>query len=151
MGPPLGRSLLVALFVAITWGACTFAAAGLLAVVLDRDPITVPSAPWAGTLGIAVAGVVVWLAVGLGMRARSPWPAALAAAAGVYFVVLAVAFLGSFELFAEQAASPFVIAGAVLAAVAVLASRALVRRPPNVGPHNGGPPNAGLSGPRQGS
>lgn len=135
--PPLGRSLLVALFVAITWGACTFAVAGLLAVVLDRDPVTAPSAPWAGILGIALAGVVVWLAVGLGMRARSPWPAILAAAAGVYLVIVAVALLGSFELFAEQAASPFVIAGAVLAAIAVAATRAVVRRPPN----------AGLSGP----
>lgn len=135
--PPLGRSLLVALFVAITWGACAFAVAGLLAVVLDRDPITVPSAPWAGTVGIALAGVVVWLAVGLGMRARSAWPAALAAAAGVYFVILLVAFLGSFELFAEQAVSPFVIAGALLAVPAVVLTRWLVRRPPN----------AGLSGP----
>ena len=135
--PPLGRSLLIAMFVAITWGACTFAVAGLLAVVLDRDPITVASAPWAGTLGIALAGVVVWLAVGLGMRARSLWPAPLAAAAGVYFVIVAVAFVGSFELLVEQAASPFVIAGVLLAAIAVVLARWLVRRPPN----------AGLSGP----
>ena len=44
--PPLGSSLLVALFVAITWGACTFAVAGLLAVLLDRDPIRTPSPTW---------------------------------------------------------------------------------------------------------
>jgi hypothetical protein len=135
--PPLGRSLLVALFVAITWGAATFAVAGLLAVLLDRDPIAVPSAPAVGVAGFALAGLVVWLATGLGMRARSPWPAALAASAGAYFVVIAAAFIGSFELFVEQAGSPFLIAGAVLGGVAVVATRAVVRRPPN----------AGLSGP----
>lgn len=127
--PPLGRSLLVALFVAITWGACTFAVAGLLAVLLDRDPITTPSPVWAGTLGIALAGILVWLAVGFGARAPTPWIAALAAVAGVYLVVIAAALLASFELFAEQATSPFVIAGALLAGVAVVATHALIRRP----------------------
>jgi hypothetical protein len=131
--PPLRASLLVALFVAITWGACTFAVAGLLAVLLDRDPISTPAPIWAGLVGIALAGVVVWLAVGLGLRASSAWPATLAAAAGVYLVALAAALLGSFALFAEQATSPFVIAGALLAGLAVALTRLVVRRPPNAG------------------
>lgn len=135
--PPLGASLLVALFVAITWGACTFAVAGLLAVLLDRDPVQAPVPVWTGLVGLLLGGVVVWLATGLGLRARSPWPAAGAAVAGVYLVVLGAALLASFRLFAEQALSPFVLAGAVLAGVAVVATRAVVRRPPN----------AGLSGP----
>lgn len=131
--PPLGSSLLVALFVAITWGAATFAVAGLLAVLLDRDPITTPSPTWAGLVGIALAGVVVWLAVGFGLRAPRSWPAAVAAVAGVYLVVAAAAALVSFELFAEQAASPFVIAGALLAGLAVGLTRVVLRRPPNAG------------------
>jgi len=129
------------MFVAITWGACTFAVAGLLAVVLDRDPVRTPAPVWVGLVGIALAGVVVWLAVGLGLRAARAWPAVLAAVAGVYLVVVAAALLASFALFAEQATSPFVIAGALLAGVAVAATRPLF----------GGPPNAGLSGSGGGS
>lgn len=130
---PLRRSLLVALFVAITWGACTFAVAGLLAVLLDRDPIRTPSPIWVGLVGFALAGVVVWLAVGVGARAARAWPATLAAVAGVYLVVAAAALLASFGLFSEQATSPFVITGALLAGVAVVATRAILRRPPNAG------------------
>jgi hypothetical protein len=53
-----------------------------------------------------------------------------------------VALLGSFRLFAEQAGSPFVIAAALLAAGAVVATWAVLRRPRGASPHN-----AGLSGP----
>ncbi len=130
---PRRSSLLVALFVAIAWAATTFAVAGLLAVLLDRDPIRTPSPTWTGLVGLALAGVVVWLAVALGARAAAAWPATLAAIAGVHLVVAAAALLASFELFAEQVTSPFVIAGALLAGVAVLATRAVLRRPPNAG------------------
>jgi hypothetical protein len=136
--PPLRASLLVALFVAITWGACTFAVAGLLAVLLDRDPISTPSPAWAGLIGLALAGFVVWLAVGLGARAATAWPATLAAIAGVYLVAAGAALLGSFALFAEQATSPFVIAGALLAGAAVVLTRVVLRRPPNAGLFPGG-------------
>lgn len=118
--PPLRRSLLVALFVAVTWGASTFAVAGILAVVLDRDPIESPAPPFVGLIGLAVAGVVVWLAVGFTARATSPWVGAVAVAAAVYLVIAGTALLGSFQLFAEQAVSPFVIVASVLAAVAVV-------------------------------
>lgn len=135
--PPLRRSLLVALFVAVTWAASTFALAGILAVLLDRDPVQSPAPVYAGPLAVVLAGVVVWLAVGLTARSRRPWVGAVAAAASVYLVLVAVALLGSFRLFAEQTGSPFVIAAAVLAAIAVVGTWAVLRRPPN----------AGLSGP----
>jgi hypothetical protein len=138
--PPLGRSLFVALFVTIAWGATSFAVAGLLAVLLDRDPVTTPAPPWAGLVGIALAGVVVWLAVALGARAPGPWIATVAAVAGVYLVVVAGALVASFALFAEQATSPFVIAGALLAGVAVVVTRAMLRRPPNAGLSGGAGP-----------
>jgi hypothetical protein len=135
---PLRRSLLVALFVAVTWGAATFAVAGLLAVLLDRDPVETPAGPvYAGLIGLALAGVAVWLIVGLSARAPSPWFGALGAAASVYLVIVTAALLVSFRMFAEQASSPFVIAAALLAAAAVIATWAVLRSPPE----------GGLSGP----
>lgn len=129
--PPLRRSLVVALFVAVTWGAAAFAVAGLLAVLLDRDPVQTPIPPAAGLGGVALAGVVVWLGVGYGARARSAWVPALATAAGVWLVIVVASLIGSFALFLEQAASPFVIAAAVLAGGAVVVTRLVLRRPPD--------------------
>lgn len=134
-------SLLIALFVAVTWAATTFAVAGILSVVLNRGPVETPAPVYAGPAAVALAGVVVWFAVGFTARARRPWAGAVAGAAGVYFVVVGVALLGSFRSFAEQAGSPFVIAAAILAGVAVVGTWWAVRRPPN----------AGLSGPPPGS
>ncbi|HWH96836.1 MAG TPA: hypothetical protein VNS80_00575 [Pseudolysinimonas sp.] len=131
--PPRRHSLYVALFVAITWGAVTFGVAGILAVILDRDPVQTPVSPYVGLVGLALAGVAVWLAVGLTVRARTPWIGAIAAIAAVYFVIVGAALIQSFRLFAEQATSPFVIAAALLAAVAVIGTWLALRRPPNVG------------------
>jgi hypothetical protein len=125
---PRRRSLFVALFVAVTWAASTFAIAGILAVALDRDPVQTPAPPYIGLIGLAVAGVVVWLAVGLTVRATTPWVGTVAAAAAVYLVIVTTALLGSFRLFAEQAVSPFVIVAALLAAAAA-AGTWLVLRP----------------------
>lgn len=131
---PLRRSLLLAMFVAVTWGAATFAVAGLLAVLLDRDPVETPDGPlYIGLIGLAVAGVAVWLIVGFSAVSSSPWPGALGAAASVYLVVVVAALLVSFRMFAEQATSPFVIAAALLAAVAVVATWAALRSPPKRG------------------
>jgi len=141
MGLPLRRSLLVALFVAVTWAATSFAVAGILAVLLDREPVQSPAPVYAGPLAVVLAGIVVWLAVGLTARSRRPWVGAIAAAASVYLVLVAVALLGSFRLFAEQAGSPFVIAAAVLAAIAVVGTWAILRRPPNAG-LSGRPPGS---------
>jgi hypothetical protein len=137
---PRRRSLFVALFVAITWAASTFAAAGILAVVLDRDPIETPAPPFTGLIGLAVAGTVVWLAAGLTARATTPWVGSVAAAAAVYLVIVVTALLGSFRLFAEQAVSPFVIVAAGLAALAVAGTWFAMRpaRPPKAGLSGGG-------------
>lgn len=142
--PTLGRSFFIALFVAITWGASTFAAAGILAISLDRDPVQTPMPPFAGLIGLAVAGIAVWLDVGLTLRATTPWVGALAAGAAVYLVIVLVALLGSFELFAEQATSPFVIAAVILAVIAVVGTWFTLRgsravSPPNAGLSDGGP------------
>jgi hypothetical protein len=131
---PLRRSLLVALFVAVTWAAATFAVAGLLAVLLDRDPVQTQAAPvYVGLIGLALAGIAVWLIVGFTARASSPWVGALGAAASVYLVIVVTALLVSFPMFAEQASSPFVIAASVLAAAAVVATWAVLRSPPEGG------------------
>lgn len=126
-------SLLIALFVAVTWAATSFAVAGILSVLLDRDPVETSAPVYAGPAAVALAGVVVWLAVGFTARARRPWAGAVAGAAGVYLVVVGIALLGSFRTFAEQAGSPFVIAAALLAAIAVVATWAMLRRPHNAG------------------
>ncbi|WP_309710692.1 hypothetical protein [Pseudolysinimonas sp.] len=127
--PPLRHSLFVALLVAVTWAASSFAVAGILAVVLDRDPVETPAPPFIGLVGLALAGSAVWLAVGFTARARTPWIGALAAAAVVYLVIIGAALLGSFRLFAEQATSPFVIVAVVLAAIAVVGTWFAMRRP----------------------
>jgi len=131
---PLRRSLLVALFVAVTWAAATFAVAGLLAVLLDRDPVQTQAGPvYVGLIGLVLAGVVVWIIVAFTARAQSPWVGALGASASVYLVIVIAAMLVSFPMFAEQASSPFVIAASVLAAAAVVSTWAAVRSPPKSG------------------
>jgi hypothetical protein len=127
--PPRRRSFFVALFVAVTWMAISFGFAGVLAVVLDRDPVETPTSPYVGLVGLALAGAVVWLGVGLTGRAGTPWIGAVATAAAVYLMLVGAALLGSFRLFAEQATSPFVIVAVVLAAVAVVGTWFAVRRP----------------------
>lgn len=131
---PLRRSLFVALFVAVTWGAATFAVAGLLAVLLDRDPIETQAGPvYVGLIGLALAGIAVWLIVAFTARAPRPWMGALGAAASVYLVIVTAAMFVSFPMFAEQASSPFVIAASVLAAAAVVTTWAVLRSPPEGG------------------
>ena len=132
--PPLRRSLFVALFVAVTWAAAVFAVAGLFAVLLNRDPVETHEGPvYVGLIGLALAGVAVWLIVGYSARARRPWAGALGAASAVYLIIVTASLLVSFRMFAEQASSPFVIAAALLAATAVVATWAALRRPPEAG------------------
>lgn len=147
--PPLRRSLLVALFVTVAWGAATFGAAGIIAVVLDRDPVESEAVPFAGLVGLALAAIAVWLSVGFGTRGRTPWLAAVTAAASVYLIITALALLATFDLFVEQATSPFVLTAAVLAGAAVVATWALSSpprdsRPPGSRPPQTRPPDAGL-------
>jgi hypothetical protein len=71
--------------------------------------------------------------VGFSARSPSPWLGALGAAAAVYLVIAASSLFVSFEMFAEQASSPFVIAAAVLASTGVVATWAALRSPPKSG------------------
>lgn len=132
--PPLRRSLVVAIFVTVAWAAASFAAAGVLSTVLDRDPVEADAAPFAGLVGLALAAVAVWLCVGFGARAPRPWLATVTAVASVYLIITVLALLVRFDLLVEQATSPFVITAAVLAGVAVTATWAVLRRyPPDAG------------------
>lgn len=128
------RDLVVALFVTVAWAAATFAVAGLIAVLLDRDPVQTPGGPpFVGLIGLVLAGAAVWLIVGFTAGARHPWFGAIGAAAAVHLLISLLSLTASFPLFVEQAASPFVLAAALLAAVAVVATWWMLRRPPNSG------------------
>ena len=119
---------LVALFVAVFWAAVVFAVDGLLAVVLDRDPVESDDVgPYYSILAFVIAGVVLWLLLSGVSISRSPVVAAIAAAALVYLTFLGVALVWGLELVSEQALSPFVAAAALLAAGAVVATWAAIR------------------------
>ena len=109
----------VALFVAVTWGAVVFAVDGLLAVVLNRDPIGGSVSPYFGLLATFVSGVLLWFVLAGTARSRSPWFGVLGAAAGVYLVLVASALPVGLVLAGQQAGSPFVAAAAVLAGATV--------------------------------
>jgi len=119
---------LVALFVTVFWAAVVFAVDGLLSVLLDRDPISGDVGPYYSVIAFAIAGFVLWMLLSGTSRSRHPAFGAVGAAAGVYFVFLAVAGIGwGLPLVSEQALSPFVLAAAVLAAGAVVATWAAIR------------------------
>lgn len=118
----------IALFVAVTWAAVVFAVDGLLAVILDRDPIGGSVTPYYGILALALAGVLLWFVLAGTARSRGPWFGALAAAAGVYLLLVASALPVGLVLASQQAGSPFVLAAAVLAAVTVITTWAVLRR-----------------------
>ena len=85
---------LVALFVTVFWAAVVFAVDGLLAVLLDRDPISGDVGPYYSIIAFAIAGFVLWMLLsgtaeaGIRRSVRSGPPR------GVYFVFLAVAGIG---------------------------------------------------------
>ena len=119
---------LVALFVTVFWAAVVFAVDGLLAVLLDRDPIPADVGPYYAFVAFVVAGFVLWMLLSGTAHSRHPVFGAVGAAAGVYFVFLAVAGIGwDLALVAEQALSPFVLAATLLAAGAVVATWAAIR------------------------
>lgn len=113
---------LVALFVTVLWAAVVFAADGVLANVLDRDPVESDVSPVASILSFVVAGFGVWLLLSGTSTSRQPLWGALGAVAVVYLAFVASAAFWGFELVTEQALSPFVMAAAVLAGVAVAAT-----------------------------
>jgi len=112
---------LVALFVAVFWAAVVFAVDGLLAVLLDRDPIQSDVGPYYSVIAFVVAGVVLWMLLSGTSRSRHPWWGAVGALALLYLVFLLVALPWGLVLVTEQALSPFVIAAAIFGGVAVIA------------------------------
>lgn len=116
------------LFVAVVWAALTFAVFGVLAVVLDRDPVEQQVSPFFGLAAIALALGVVYLGIVFTVPRRSPLLGTVATAAGVYLVILVSAFLVDTALALEQAVSPFVLTAALLALAPPLACWAWFRR-----------------------
>ncbi|MBI5161272.1 MAG: hypothetical protein HY996_07655 [Micrococcales bacterium] len=110
-----------ALFAAVSWGAVVFAADGILAIVLDRDPIPGGVSPYYGLLALAVAGVLVWISLARSTLSSSPVLPAVVASASVYLLLVASGFVDSLRLATVQATSPFALVAAATAAVAVIA------------------------------
>jgi hypothetical protein len=127
-GAERGQDRVVALFVAVTWGAVVFAVDGLLAVVLDRDPIGGSVTPYYGLLALLLAGVLVWAVLAGTARSSGPWFGTLAAAAGVYLLLVASALPIGLVLVGQQAGSPFVVAAALLAGLTVFVTWVALRR-----------------------
>ncbi len=115
------------LFIAIAWAALVFAVFGVLAVLLDRDPVEHPVGPYFGLVAILLALAVVYLGIVLTTPARTPGLGAVATAAGVYLVIVVSALVVDTDLAFEQAGSPFVLAAAVLALAPPIASWAYFR------------------------
>ena len=117
----------VSIFVTVVWAAVVFMVDGVIAALLDRDPIGPAIGPYYALIALLLAAVVVWFAVGIVQRAESPWLTALTATALVYLVLVATAVPVGLGLVADQAASPFVIAAALLAGLTVVLSWRFLR------------------------
>jgi hypothetical protein len=118
---------LVALFVTVMWAAVVFAVDGLLALILDRDPIQTDVGPYYSVIAFVLAGLVLWMLLSGTSTSRHPVWGAVGAVALVYLSFLLVALVWGLPLLVEQALSPFVLAASVLAAVAVVATWAAIR------------------------
>ncbi len=118
----------VALFVTILWAAVVFAVDGIIAIVLDRDPIEADVGPYYAIVALLLAAIVTWLSVATVLTSNSPWLTAFTATALVYLVLVATAAPIGLGLVAEQAASPFVIAASLLSGLTVVFSWSVLRR-----------------------
>lgn len=118
---------LVALYVTVFWAAVVFAVDGVIAIVLDRDPVPEGVGPYYAILAFLVAGVLLWLVLSGTSRSHLPVLGAIGAAASVYLAFLVVALPWGLGLVAQQALSSFVIAAALLAAGSVVATWAVLR------------------------
>jgi hypothetical protein len=125
---PRRADLVVALFVTVLWAAVVFAVDGLLSVALDRDPIGGAVSPYYGIVALGLAAIALWLVLIGTARSPTPWFGTLAAAAGVYLVLVASALPVGLVLVGQQAGSPFVISTAVLAALTVVVTWSVTRR-----------------------
>lgn len=127
-GRPARPERVVGIFVTVVWAAIVFATFGVLATLLDRDPIELPVGPFYGILALALAAGVVYLGIQLTTRSRNPWLGALGTAAAVYLVIVVAAGVVDFALAVAQALSPFVLAASVLAGATVVAVWAVYAR-----------------------
>lgn len=118
---------LVALFVTVFWAAVVFAVDGLLAVLLDRDPVQTDVGPYYSIFAFVIAGVILWMLLSATSTSRRPVWGAVAAVALVYLSFVLTAALWGLPLVTEQVLSPFVLAAAVLAAASVVATWAAIR------------------------
>jgi hypothetical protein len=118
----------VALFVTVLWAAVVFAVDGLLSVALVRDPIGAGVTVYYGIVALVLAAVLLWLVLIGTALSPTPWFGALAAAAGVYLVLVASALPVGLVLAGQQAGSPFVVATALLAGLTVVVTWSLTRR-----------------------
>lgn len=118
---------LIALFVTVLWAAIVFAVDGVLALLLDRDPIQSDVGPYYAILAFALAGLVLWMLLSGTSTSRHPAWGAIGAVALVYLVFLLAALPWGLGLVSEQGLSPFVIAAAVLAGATVVATWAGIR------------------------
>lgn len=137
-GAPEHRAApLVALFVTVGWASVVFAVDGLLAVLIDRDPVPSGVSPYYGLAATAFAGVVVWIVCARAPLAPSPVLPALTAGAGAYLALVASGLVVGLRLATVQATSPFTLCAVGGAVVAVASTwlgmrawRARGRRPP---------------------
>ena len=119
----------VALFVTIFWAAVVFAVDGIIAIVLDRDPIEADVGPYYAIVALLLAvdrdlvvgrdGAGERFAVADGIHRRPRW------STSCWSATAAPIGLG---LVAEQAASPFVIAASLLSGLTVVFSWSVLRR-----------------------
>lgn len=130
------RALLIAVMVAVLYGAILLALDGFVSLVADRDVISEPDAgPLVGPIMAVVALAIVFVSVLGGLRPTSERPAlplARAAATAVLVYLLgplagAIVYTAGQEqlltgllFFARYLASPFVIVSALLALVPIL-------------------------------
>jgi hypothetical protein len=125
--PPRHPERVVGLFVAVGWAALVFAVFGVLAVLLDRDPVQQRVSPYFGLAAIVLSLAVVYLGIVFTVPRQRPWLGALATAAGVYLVILVAAFTVDTALTLEQVVSPFVLAAVLIALVPPIACWAWFR------------------------
>ncbi len=136
--PPPSNPALLPVLATVTYLASLVGVSGLLSLLLDRDVIDYPDAgPLLGVAMAVGAGAVTWLACWRGSRASGPWFHALLGGVGAFAVMVIVGAIGytitrgepAWMLLASAhfAASPFVVAAAVLAALAVVFTWVLAR------------------------
>jgi len=118
----------VALFVTIFWAAVVFAVDGIIAIVIDRDPIEADVGPYYAIVALLLAAVVTWLSVATVLANDSPWLTAVASTGLVYLVLVGTAAPLGLELVVDQARSPFVIAAALLSGLTVVFGWSVVPR-----------------------